>query len=246
MIIAVPVDRSTREVIRVSVTQHPLLAVPSKMCAFIPCRFRGNLVHSATDCWLMFTRVYGCAHASLNHHSQLVTLPRLQVQLSPSEISMGCDFKTIKPWLPWAWAWAALLIIPSVIYASVPVAALRIAYFFVSGSYAFVAAWVLLETMTALVSTAYSAGAVHMELDINQKRSWPEVTYIIPAYLNNEAPILDETCENYIGLEYAGVINVMIVYNTRNPMPDEEASLMDKWDGYETGNIRFMVVRNAG
>lgn len=152
----------------------------------------------------------------------------------------------IKLWLPTLYALFMMIVLPALIYSAIPVSTLRFAYYFVSGSYTFVACWVALETLVALFSTAFMSGHVHMELDIDQKRKWPEVCYIIPAYLNNEAGILDETMEQYLQLEYAGIINVMIVYNTRGPLPDEEAKLMNAWNGYHIGRMNFYVVNNPG
>lgn len=155
-------------------------------------------------------------------------------------------WSSIKPWLPTLYAALTMVVLPALLYSAIPVSSLRFAYYFVSGSYTFVACWVALETLVALFSTAFMSGHVHMELDIDQTRKWPEVCYIIPAYLNNEAGILDETMEQYLQLEYAGVINVMIVYNTRGPLPDEEAKLMNAWNGYHIGRMNFYVVNNPG
>eukprot|EP00892_Ulva_mutabilis_P007702 jgi/Ulvmu1/5303/UM022_0097.1 len=180
--------------------------------------------------------------------SSLMKLPVVQTpHLATSTQSTHSTMASgIKPWLPALYALSTMIVLPALIYAAVPVSTLRFFYYFVSGSYTFVACWVLLETLVALFSTAFMSGHVHMELDIDQTRKWPEVCYIIPAYLNNEAGILDETMEQFLQLEYAGVINVMIVYNTRGPMPDEEAKLMNAWNGYHIGRMNFYVVNNPG
>lgn len=173
-------------------------------------------------------------------------MTRMQAPVPQAARRTAMAWSAIKPWLPTLYALCTMIIFPAMIYAAVPVSTLRFFYFFVSGSYTFVACWVALETLVALFSTAFMSGHVHMELDMNQTRKWPEVCYIIPAYLNNEAGILDETMEQYLQLEYAGVINVMIVFNTRGPMPDEEAKLMNAWNGYHIGRMNFYVVSNPG
>jgi hypothetical protein len=68
--------------------------------------------------------------------------------------------------------------------------------------------------------------------------------YIIPAYLNNEAPILDQTLETYQQLRYPGQLHVIIVYNARGELPQEEAALRRTWHGFSSGRFDVTVIAN--
>jgi hypothetical protein len=61
----------------------------------------------------------------------------------------------IEPWAPHLYALFWMLLAPSAVYAAAPLYTLRYFYYIVSGAYAFVALWVLLETCISLVSTIY-------------------------------------------------------------------------------------------
>jgi hypothetical protein len=75
-------------------------------------------------------------------------------------------------------------------------------------------------------------------------RRWPEVTYILPAYLNNEAAILDDTMQSYLRLRCPAPLNIMIVYNAKRRLPREERALKRAWHGFRQGNFRVTVVQN--
>ncbi|CAN0197259.1 unnamed protein product, partial [Scytosiphon promiscuus] len=73
------------------------------------------------------------------------------------------------------------------------------------------------------------------------------LAYIVPAYLNNEADILDETLSSYCSLEFEGRIHVIVVYNSRGGIGEAETKLETKWDGTMNGrtkNISVRVVKN--
>lgn len=152
----------------------------------------------------------------------------------------------LRAWAPSFYAFMALLGAPALAYAFMPLPALRVCFMIVSATFGFVAFWVLLETCTAVLSTCMSAARVTVSLDTDLKKKWPPVTYIVPAYLDNEAPILDDTLAAYKRLEYAGPLTVMIVYNTRKAMPAEEAELRSKWHNRRCGHMRVRVLGNPG
>jgi hypothetical protein len=68
--------------------------------------------------------------------------------------------------------------------------------------------------------------------------------YIIPAYLNNEAPILDETLKSYQELRYPGRLHVIIVYNAKGNLAQEEATLRRTWHGFSSGRFDVTVIAN--
>ena len=68
--------------------------------------------------------------------------------------------------------------------------------------------------------------------------------YIIPAYLNNEASILDETIASYQSLRYPGCLHVVIVYNAKGDLAQEEAALTRAWDGFSSGGLDVTIVAN--
>lgn len=54
------------------------------------------------------------------------------------------------------------------------------------------------------------------------------LAYVVPAYLNNEADILDETLDSYCSLEFDGRIHVIVVYNSKGDMGEAEAKIEAK------------------
>lgn len=171
-------------------------------------------------------------------------------QSQPSD-SSGADCQTkcsryvaARPWIALAYALSTLLIAPAIVYSLLPIPLLRFCYFAVSGCFSIAAGWVMFETITALLSTLYMAGCVHMALDVDPKRKWPTFGYVIPAFLDNEAPILDETLEQYTRLDYPGKVIVQVVYNTKRPMELQEKVLIGSWDGRQVGRVHFSIIPN--
>ncbi|CAN0172710.1 unnamed protein product, partial [Ectocarpus sp. 4 AP-2014] len=75
----------------------------------------------------------------------------------------------------------------------------------------------------------------------------PKIAYLVPAYLNNEADILDDTLQSYCDLNYRGEATVLVVFNTKGETLGMESVLMAKWDGIvcgESKNIRIKIVKN--
>ncbi len=70
------------------------------------------------------------------------------------------------------------------------------------------------------------------------------MTVLIPAFLNNECGILDETLRAHARLAYQGPLTVLLVYNKGPAGPEgprlEEAEreLRAAWAGREEGNVR--------
>ncbi len=69
-----------------------------------------------------------------------------------------------------------------------------------------------------------------------------QVTVIIPAYLNNEIGILDETLTAHAGCEYRGPMTVMLMYNKKPgsgaKFREAERELVARWNGYSVRNLR--------
>ena len=70
----------------------------------------------------------------------------------------------------------------------------------------------------------------------------PQVTCIIPAYLNNEIGILDETLTAHAACEYRGPMTVMLMYNKKPgsgpKFREAERELVARWNGYSVRNLR--------
>ena len=70
----------------------------------------------------------------------------------------------------------------------------------------------------------------------------PQVTVIIPAYLNNEIGILDETLTAHAACEYRGPMTVMLMYNKKpgsgRKFRELERELVNRWNGYSVRNLR--------
>jgi hypothetical protein len=159
----------------------------------------------------------------------------------------GMFSKFMKAWGPPSYALIGLVGIPTLLYSLIPFSGLRIAFIVVSAAFAFVSAWVLLETITALLSTKLiNTADVNVKLDSDFVLKWPSIVYVIPAYLDNEAPILSETVMAYEKLKYKGSLLVMIVYNTRKDMRAEERALQARWHERRVGNATIRIVANPG
>ena len=80
---------------------------------------------------------------------------------------------------------------------------------------------------------------------------WSQVTVVIPAFLNNECGILDETLRTHARLAYRGPLTVLLVYNkgpagAAGPRLEEaEHQLLAAWAGREEGNIRCACRQTA-
>ena len=113
---------------------------------------------------------------------------------SMARASCGAAWQAIKPWLPATYAFVMMLGLPALVYGLVAPADLQVAYYVVSAMFAFVAAWVLLETLMSLVATVAHLATANLHMGFDPGRKWPEVTYMIPAYLNNEVSSCTLTC----------------------------------------------------
>jgi hypothetical protein len=155
--------------------------------------------------------------------------------------------KGMKSWGPSMYALVCMVGIPILVYTFIPLKGLRLAFMVVSAFFGFVSFSVLLETITALLSTLVIKTAdVNVKLDTDFVLKWPPIVYIIPAYLDNEAAILDDTLSAYKELRYQGSLTVMIVYNTRRNMAVEEAELTARWHNRQTGCMKVQIVSNHG
>ena len=69
------------------------------------------------------------------------------------------------------------------------------------------------------------------------------MTVIIPAYLNNEIGILDETLTAHAACEYRGPMTVMLMYNKKPgsgpKFREAERELAARWNGYSVRNLRW-------
>ena len=117
-----------------------------------------------------------------------------------------------------------------------PINTISLIYIVTSVSFGFVSAWFGVETFAAL----YLDSKKHSAEDISPKN----ITYILPAYLNNEAVVLDETLKSYCEMVYNGNIRVMVVYNSKGDMRESENFLHREWDGHVEGNVTISIVKN--
>ena len=151
---------------------------------------------------------------------------------------------TLKAWLPAAYAAVTMGVVPALLYTFLPLRGLRVSFFVVAAAFGIVGLWVLLETVTALIATVALLADARQHLGFKHERQWPEVTYIIAAFLNNEAPILDDTLAAYQRLRYPGTLNVMVVYNAKGDQQREERALVRKWHGFTQGSLTVSVLEN--
>ena len=77
-----------------------------------------------------------------------------------------------------------------------------------------------------------------------------QVTVVVPAFLNNEVGILDDTLRAHARLAYRGPLTVLLVYNKGPAGPAGEARLEQAenelhaaWAGREEGNVRCVCTQ---
>ena len=116
-----------------------------------------------------------------------------------------------------------MLVVPALSYAFMPESVLRVFYIVIVGLFALVCLWVSAEAITAAIVRWRT-------LNGETSTAWPALAYIVPAYLNNEANILDATLEAYSQLNYRSSITVLLVYNCKGDLSEvsvKELSLTD-------------------
>lgn len=130
----------------------------------------------------------------------------------------------------------ALFLAPVTCYGFMPAGMLGLIYIVVVSAFISVCSWVTIESIAACLARL-------KRLPCAYQHSSP-VAYIVAAYLNNEADILDETLQAYLQLEYRGSIQVLVVYNVKGSSIAQEAGLLQRWHGKQAGNVYVSMVRN--
>ena len=130
----------------------------------------------------------------------------------------------------------ALLLAPTACFGLMPANLLGLMHLIVVLAFISVCLWVTVESIAACISRLKPLPA--------QGQHYSPVAYIVAAYLNNEADILDDTLQAYLQLDYRGSIQVLVVYNVRGASIPQEAGLLQRWHGKQAGNICISMVRN--
>ena len=113
--------------------------------------------------------------------------------------------------LPYLYALVVMLAAPVAGFIFLPQHILKLIYIADVGIFAIVCLWVSAETIAASISRLWPVKPFGI-------KAWPEVAYIVPAYLNNEASVLDDTLEAYLKLDYQGSTTVLLVYNCKGDL----------------------------
>ena len=130
----------------------------------------------------------------------------------------------------------ALFLAPAACFCLMPAELLGPTYLLAVLAFISVCSWVTLESVSACFARLKPHPVQHQH--------YLPVAYIVAAYLNNEADILDDTLEAYLQLEYRGSIQVLVVYNVKGTSIPQEAGLLQRWHGKQAGNICISMVRN--
>ncbi|CAM9260514.1 unnamed protein product [Scytosiphon promiscuus] len=154
-------------------------------------------------------------------------------------------------WLPHAYSLVCMIVAPLGILLVLPISYVDMVYVVSSISYVFVCVWTFIQTIAAwyLDSRKSCSASVRGRLrsSFGPSIRYANLVYIVPAYLNNEADILDDTISSYCNLTFNGRIHVMLVYNCKGDMSEAELALKTKWDGMVAGrknNISVSIVKN--
>ena len=128
------------------------------------------------------------------------------------------------------------LIVPCVLLLTMPLPIVSLIYLVTTICFGFVSMWFGVETFAALY------------LDSKKVPSDPcpakTITYIIPAYMDNESVVLDETLKSYCELKFNGTIHVMVIYNSKRDMSKVEEEMDSKWNEKVFGNISISIIKN--
>lgn len=170
---------------------------------------------------------------------------------------MGVFASFMTWWLSQAYAFSLMVVTPgALLFFVVPESAVGQAYVTSSVALVFVSLWTLLQTYAAWWGFGAGTGFLNCKTGGNNSvgpapARDPSIAYIIPAYLNNEADILDDTISAYCNMQYKGDILVLVVFNSKgDKMSETESALFARWDGIERGgkggqgHIRIRVVKN--
>lgn len=156
---------------------------------------------------------------------------------------MACiTYNDVFVWLYVIFSW---LVIPSVVFAFSPKWVIPIIYLCLVSSFGFACLVTTLETIFAIYRRMKHYGNVPVHCD-RVFAGDKSLTYIIPAFLDNEVDILDETLASYTKLVCDENIHVVLVFNTRKDMKEEEDLLFYKWDDkkFMNGKITIEVLKN--
>ena len=149
-----------------------------------------------------------------------------------------CNF--VKRFLPQTYALTTWIILPSVVLFLLPKYYMDLVYFILIIAYLFVFLIYFSENIGAILSKLKRDSFV---IPVVKQKS---IVYIIPAYLNNEKTVLDETLEEYCKLEYNEKIDVMVIYNCKGEMATDESILFNRWDNVRFGsNGRIRIIKNS-
>jgi len=165
-------------------------------------------------------------------------------------------FADLSSWVPHVYSIFLMVVAPVGILLVVPVNIVNQVYIGSVIAFVFICLWTLMQTYAAWwygnrSKNARSIGQGESSLLLPSGSPPDEgsikIAYLIPAYLNNEADILDDTIRSYCDMEFRGEMLVMIVFNSEGDTVEAEAELVNKWDGIVCGqsrNIRVRIVKN--
>lgn len=139
-------------------------------------------------------------------------------------------------WLAHVYAVLMGLVLPVALLLMLPVGKVSVIYLVTVAAFGFVAVWFCVETFAALY--------LDSKKTLSKSYSPKNITYIIPAYLDNEAALLGQTLESYCEMKINGDLHVMVVYNSKRDMSDAEFFLDSKWNNYVHGNMRISIIKN--
>ena len=145
--------------------------------------------------------------------------------------------RMVSSWVAHTYALTSFFFLPVALFFIIPLKVLSTIYLVTTICFGFVSIWFAVETLAALY--IYSK-------ETCQKSSDPKkITYILPAYMDNEATVLEGTIRSYLDMEYNGHIHIMVVYNSKNDMRKAEEKIHKKWDNYVCGNTCVTIVKNT-
>ena len=138
----------------------------------------------------------------------------------------------IPSWVAHFYAVMAGLVLPTTMILLLPLKLVSIIYLVTSACFGFVSIWFGVETFAAMYLDSKKVSG--------DKCEPMNITYILPAYMDNEAAVLEETLKSYCNMVFNGNIRVLVVYNSKRDMSEIENKFDSEWNDYVHGNIRIL------
>jgi len=128
--------------------------------------------------------------------------------------------RMVSSWVAHTYALTSFFFLPVALFFIIPLKVLSTIYLVTTICFGFVSIWFAVETLAALY--------IYSKETCQKSSDHKKITYILPAYMDNEATVLEGTIRSYLDMEYNGHIHIMVVYNSKKDMRKAEEKIHKK------------------